>query len=155
MIDADASLADTVSMHKRLLVLLAALALLPALAGAQSNGYYSPLIVIPRLGIDQNAQRTLATGPVVYYYDGDTIGIAGHDVTPVPGYDGHGPFRHIELLVKGDAVYVNHVLYRVVKHAVVRPNSTWVLNWKGVVLSACYPAYSAAYRWVVFAAPAK
>ena len=146
-------------MPKRLVVLLAlavsllASAFLPSLASAKSAGYYSPLIVIPRLHIHQDAQRTLATGPVVYYYDGDTIGIAGHDVTPVPGYGDHGPFRYIYLLQPGDAVYVNHVLYRVVKHAIVRPNETWVLNWKGVVLSACYPAHSAAFRYVIFARP--
>ncbi|MGH2486435.1 MAG: sortase [Ktedonobacterales bacterium] len=131
------------------------LVLAPSAALARGKGYYSPLIVIPRLGIDQKAQATLAAGPVVYYYDQGTgtIGIAGHDVTPVPGYSGHGPFRYIYLLQKGDAVYVNHFRYHVVGHAIVRPNSTWVLNFKGVVLSACYPAHSAAYRYVVFAAP--
>jgi hypothetical protein len=35
--------------------------------------------------------------------------------------------------------------------AVVRPWETWVLNYRGLVLSACTPAGSASYRFVVFA----
>jgi sortase (surface protein transpeptidase) len=136
-----------------LTVVLAAVSLAP-LAGARSqhaNGHYSPLIVIPRLGIRQEAQASLETGPIVYYYDEDTIGIAGHNVTPVPGYNGHGPFHYLKTMQVGDDVYVNHWHYVVVKKETVRPWDTSILDFKGVVLSACYPDHSANYRTAVFA----
>jgi sortase (surface protein transpeptidase) len=133
---------------------LACAALAP-FAGAHGTGHYSPLIVIPRLGIHQEAQASLATGPIVYFYDkaAGTIGIAGHNVTPVAGYNGHGPFHYLKTMKVGDDVYVNHVHYRV-KHVLIRrPTDTSVLDFKGVILSACYPDHSAAWRTIVQAAP--
>lgn len=146
-------------MTKRLkqsLLILLAVAVSAAVApeaDARAEGYYSPRIQIPRLGIDQKAQRTLATGPIVYYNDEDTIGIAAHNVTPVRGYDGHGPFHHLHSLRLGDTIIVNGWRYKVAKKLIIRPTETWVLNWKGVVLSACYPDYSAAFRKIVLAKP--
>ena len=159
-IDPSLFLADNEPMSQRLLLsVLAALALAAAIiapvAGASQKGYYSPLIVIPSIGVHQIAQRTLATGPVVYYYNQDTgtIGIAGHNVTPVAGYNGHGPFHFLKFIKLGADVYVNHVHYRVVKKIVALPSEARkLLNFHGVVLSACYPDYSAQYRTVVFAA---
>lgn len=138
-----------------LIALIALAAALAPGAEARSDGYYSPQVVIPRLGVNQKAQRTLATGPVVYYYDGDTIGLAAHNVTSVAGYNGHGPFHYLHSLQIGDPLFVNGTRYEVAKKLVIRPTETWVLNWKGVVLSACYPDNSAAFRKVVLAREVK
>jgi sortase (surface protein transpeptidase) len=145
----------TKRLPKPLLIalLIAVSAAIAPQANARADGYYSPQITIPRLGINQKAQRTLATGPVVYYHDADTIGIAAHNVTPVSGYNGHGPFHYLHSLQTGDTVIVNGWRYKVAKKLIIRPNQTWVLNWKGVILSACYPDHSAAFRKVVLASP--
>ena len=42
--------------------------------------------------------------------------------------------------------------YVVHRKAIVRPWQIWVLRYRGLVLSACHPAGSSAYRYVVFAA---
>jgi sortase (surface protein transpeptidase) len=148
-----------VPMTKRLaslaLLLSLACAAFAPFAGAHGTGHYSPLIVIPKLGVHQEAQASLATGPIVYYYDKatGTIGIAGHNVTPVAGYNGHGPFHFLKFMHIGDDVYVNHVHYRV-KHILIRrPTDTSVLDFHGIVLSACYPDHSANWRTIVQAAP--
>lgn len=37
---------------------------------------------------------------------GQPVVIRGHDVTPVPGYDGHGPFYRLHLMRRGDLVTI-------------------------------------------------
>lgn len=82
---------------------------------------------------------------------GTTV-ISGHRTT-------HGaPFRHIDRLHRGDVLRLRTRWgtwrYRVRRKAVVRPEAVWVSEDRGMeqlVLTACHPPYSAAYRYVVFA----
>ena len=104
-------------------------------------------ISIPRLGLDVPLAARLDHGPQVYYQDGDTVAIAGHRTT-----HSH-PFLHLPRLRRGDVIRVRGVAYTVRRTAVVRPWEVWVLDYSGLVLSACHPAGSASYRFVVFAAP--
>ena len=81
-----------------------------------------------------------------------TVVISGHRTT-------YGaPFRHIDELHKGDQLTLKSPWgtwrYKVYRKAVVRPTELWVtrnLGYEQVVLTACHPPYSAAYRYVVFA----
>ncbi len=123
-------------------------ALLAGLALAGPAGAAPARLVIPRLGLDLALTANLADGPQVFYRDADTIAIAAHRTTHTH------PFLHLPNLRRGDAIAVAGIGYRVRKTVIVRPWQTWVLRYRGVVLSACYPAGSAAYRIVVLAAPA-
>ena len=84
---------------------------------------------------------------------GRTVGIAGHRTTF------GAPFRHIDGLRKGDEVKLRLPYatfhYTVFGHKIV-DNGDWrIIKDRGfdlLVLSACHPLYSAAQRWVVFAA---
>lgn len=105
-------------------------------------------IIIPRLGVDAALARDVDDGPSLYYRDADTIAVAGHRTT-----HGH-PFLYLPRLRAGDSVYVSGRAFVVRRRAVVRPWEVWVLRYPGLVLSACHPAGSAEYRFVVFAAPA-
>lgn len=136
-----------------ILTILAALAAAPS-AGArtdasQASQAYQPWLTIPKLGLDLRTGANLNEGPWVYYRDGDTLGIAGHRTT-----HSH-PFLHLPRLVPGDVLFVADQRYVVRRTLTVRASETWVLNFKGVVLSACHPPGSAAYRYVVLAAPQK
>jgi|RhiMetStandDraft_4_1073278.scaffolds.fasta_scaffold58928_1 hypothetical protein len=104
---------------------------------------------IPRLGLDVALTRDLAYGPKVYYRDRDTVAIAGHRTTHTH------PFLYLPRLRRGDAIFLGAKKYLVRRSAVVRPWQIWVLRYRGLVLSACHPAGSSAYRYVVFAAPAR
>ncbi|MFN2628277.1 MAG: sortase domain-bontaining protein [Gaiellaceae bacterium] len=104
------------------------------------------MLVIPRLHLDVAIQPTLSRGPIVYYRDTDTLAIAGHRTTHTH------PFLHLPDLRFGDRIKVGSVRY-VVRHSrIVLPSQLWVLRYKGLVVSACYPAGSSRYRYVVFAA---
>ncbi len=105
------------------------------------------LLEIPRLGLAARLASTLDGGPYAYYQDRDTLGIAGHRTT----YS--RPFARLPLLRRGDRIRVDGAHFVVRRTAVVRPWETWILRFRGLVLSACHPAGSAAYRYVVFAAP--
>ena len=118
----------------------------PAVAG-HARDATSARIVIPKLGLDVPLGRSLAEGPWLYYRDADTIAIAGHRTT----YS--HPFLNLPLLRRGDAISVAGKSFRVRRTVVVRPHEVWVLRYRGLVLSACHPAGSAAYRFVVLAAP--
>jgi LPXTG-site transpeptidase (sortase) family protein len=73
-------------------------------------------ISIPRIGIKSMpwyqgaSQATLSWGPAHYADTGlpgcgsCTVAIAGHRVTPVPGYGDHGPFRYVDRLRPGDTI---------------------------------------------------
>lgn len=105
-------------------------------------------ITIPRLGLDLRLAGSLDEGPYAYYQDSDTLAVAGHRTT-------HSrPFSRLPTLRRGDEIRVGGVRFVVRRSSVVRPWETWVLRFRGLVLSACTPAGSAAYRYVVFAAPA-
>jgi sortase (surface protein transpeptidase) len=106
-------------------------------------------LVIPKLRLDVAVAKRLEQGPQVYYRDGDTIGIAGHRTTYTR------PFHSLPRLHRGDVIKLGSVRFRVRRTVVVRPWQVWILRWRGLVLSACHPAGSAAHRFVVLAAPVR
>jgi hypothetical protein len=69
----------------------------------------------------------LATGPVwdlshpARPGEGETMVIDGHDVTPVPGYDGHGPFYRLYLLRPGDLATIRWKGVRYTYRFVTKP----------------------------------
>jgi sortase (surface protein transpeptidase) len=82
---------------------------------------------------------------MAYFRDADTVAIAGHRTT-------HSrPFYNLDRLRKRDLVRALGVNYYVTKKIVVRPWEIWPLNHAGLVLSACTPRGSAAYRLVIVA----
>lgn len=118
-----------------------------ALASPTAASPWGATLVIPRLGLETRLAPSLNEGPYAYYQDHDTLAVAGHRTT-------YGrPFSSLPLLRRGDKIRVDGALFVVRRSAVVRPWETWVLRFRGLVLSACHPAGSAAYRYVVFAAP--
>jgi sortase A len=104
--------------------------------------------VIPRIGLDMALSPSLDGGPTIYYRDADTLAIAGHRTT------WSHPFNRLPALHRGDVIQVGTRVFRVRRAAIVRPWQTWIVRYRGLVLSTCYPAGSDAYRYVVFAAPA-
>jgi sortase A len=102
---------------------------------------------VPRLGLDVSIAKRLEQGPRIYYRDTDTIGIAGHRTTYTR------PFRRLPTLRPGDVVRLGGATFRVRRTVIVPPWEVWILRWRGLVLSACHPAGSAAYRFVVLASP--
>ena len=118
-----------------------------ALAGPAAASSHGSTLVIPRLGLSTRLAPSLNEGPYAYYQDDDTLAIAGHRTT-------HSrPFSQLQLLRRGDRISLDGMQFLVRRTAVVRPWETWILRFRGLVLSACHPAGSAAYRYVVFAAP--
>jgi sortase (surface protein transpeptidase) len=128
------------------LLAVAALGLAFAGPGATAQAAGAPHIVIPRIGLNVPLSRTLDGGPIVYYRDADTLAIAGHRTT------WSHPFNQLPALRRGDIIRVGVHVYRVRRATTVRPWQTWIVNYRGLVLSTCYPAGSDAYRYVVFAA---
>ena len=118
-----------------------------ALAGPTAASPHGSSLVIPRLGLDTRLAPSLNQGPYAYYQDADTLAIAGHRTTY------RRPFSQLPLLRRGDRIRVDDVVFVVRRTAVVRPWETWILRYRGLVLSACHPAGSADFRYVVFAAP--
>jgi sortase (surface protein transpeptidase) len=104
-------------------------------------------LVIPKLGLNVAVAKQLNNGPAVYFRDADTIGIAGHRTTYTR------PFNRLPRLQRGDLIRFGGKAYRVRRTAIIRPWEVWVLRYKGIVLSACHPAGSAAYRFVAIGAP--
>jgi sortase (surface protein transpeptidase) len=104
-------------------------------------------LVVPRLGLDVPVAKQLEQGPRIYYRDADTIAVAGHRTTYTR------PFRRLPALRPGDVVRLGRTAFRVKRTVIVRPWEVWILRWRGLVLSACHPAGSAAYRFVVLARP--
>ena len=131
------------SRSRRVLIVLGA-----GLALASPASAAGERIAIPRLGLDVPLAASLAKGPQLYYRDSDTVAIAGHRTTHTH------PFLHLPRLRRGDRIRVAGRTYVVRRTVVVRPTEVWVLRYAGLVLSACHPAGSAAFRFVVFAAPA-
>lgn len=106
-------------------------------------------LVIPKLGLDVPVASSLDEGPQLYFRDVDTIGIAGHRTTYTR------PFHNLPRLRRGDLIRLDRRVFRVSKTAVIRPWEVWVLRHRGLVLSACHPAGSAAFRFVVVASPVR
>jgi sortase A len=106
-------------------------------------------LVIPKLGLDVAVAKQLNDGPTVYYRDANTIGIAGHRTTYTR------PFNRLPELRRGDLIRLSGRAYRVRRTLVIRPWQVWVLRHRGLVLSACHPAGSAAFRFVVVATPVR
>jgi sortase (surface protein transpeptidase) len=103
-------------------------------------------LFIPRIGLLAEVNtRSIDAGPMAYFRDADTVAIAGHRTT-------HSrPFYNLDRLRKRDLVRALGVNYYVTKKIVVRPWEIWPLNHAGLVLSACTPRGSAAYRLVIVA----
>lgn len=123
-------------------------------------------ISMPTIGVHALIGTSLAHGPI--YWDrvgrpgqGTTIAIAGHDVTPVPGFQGHGPFHDIDQLRKGDPVTITwhgtpHA-YRVSGQRVFDATNLHIADltrYERVLLTTCWPRGSSKYRLVVYALPA-
>ena len=132
------------SFRTRVSTAIAAVSLGLALAGP-GGAAPAPHIVIPRLGLNMPLSRTLDGGPQVYYRDSDTLAIAAHRTT------WSHPFNQLPALRRGDVIRVGVRVFRVRRMRIVRPWSTWIVNYRGLVLSTCHPAGSDAYRYVVFA----
>jgi sortase A len=117
---------------------------------------------IPRIGVKYTFlqgtdEDTLTRGPG--HYDGTampgqgtTVGVAGHRTT----YE--APFRNIDRLKTGDPIVLTMpygtFTYQVTGHRIVQPSDTSVLRPAGhdkLVLTACWPLYSAAKRIAVSA----
>lgn len=86
---------------------------------------------------------------------GDTVAIAGHRITHTH------PFYYLERLRPGDPIYVTyrgHVYrYRVLGHRVLPSSDLHIadaVGYERLLLTACTPRGSAAYRLVVEARPA-
>ncbi len=126
---------------------LAVAACVAGLTVVSSAAAAAPHLRIPRLDLNVALAPDLAYGPHLYYRSSTTVAIAGHRTTHTH------PFRHLDELRRGDAIWVGDTLYRVRQTVVVRPWQVWVLRYHGLVLSACTPPGSAAYRIVVLAAP--
>lgn len=131
----------------------------------------TPHLLVPRMDIDMPivdgiSEDKLAKGVGRYTWTAKVggqgnLGLAGHR-TSSPA-----PFRHLDILVPGDAVGIvwRGVLYRYqveqpdgaepgVGHLVVKPNDVGVLDsrgYGGLTLTTCHPVGSAATRLVVFA----
>jgi sortase A len=120
-------------------------------------------IVIPRIHLHMvvvqgTSTADLERGPGHYAITsrpglGGTIAIAGHRTTYL------APFRHIDELRRGDRIYLRMPYgtfgYVVYGKAVVDPHDWSILRRRGfekLVLTACYPLYSASHRIVVFSA---
>jgi sortase (surface protein transpeptidase) len=102
-------------------------------------------IYIPKIKLFVPISKNLNDGPIKWYQDEDTVALAGHRTTHSK------PFSELHRLSPGDLIRTGRKNFRVAKTVVIRPWEMWVLNWKGLVLSACTPKGSAAFRIVVFA----
>jgi hypothetical protein len=87
---------------------------------------------------------------------GETMLVEGHDVTPVPGYDGHGPFYNLYLVKPGDLMKIkwNGVwrTYRFVRRPTAYPQSrgnNYIARYatkhprvETVFIRCCWPRYT-------------
>jgi LPXTG-site transpeptidase (sortase) family protein len=124
-------------------------------------------ISIPKIGVTAKIGSQLSRGPVYWQRvgrpgQGTTIAIAAHDVTPVPGFRGHGPFHDINRLVRGDRVTVTHAgkryAYRVTGRRLIPGTNMHIADltrYERLLLTTCWPRGSSKYRLVVYAQPAK
>lgn len=120
-----------------------------ALALAIAGPVSAARLVIPSMGFRGETMGSLDAGPWMYWHDADTIAIAGHRTT-----HSH-PFLRLNELRRGDRIELGKARYVVARVSVVRASEVWVLNWKGLILSACSrrdgSPTSLTYRIVVMA----
>lgn len=155
-------------MRRVSLIIAAALVgltfILPASAARSSA---RDTISIPRIGVTAEIGADLSRGAIYWQRvgrpgQGTTIAIAAHDITPVPGFGGHGPFHDINRLTKGNNVTVTHAgrryAYRVTGRRVLPSTDMHMADltrYERLLLTTCWPRGSSKYRLVVYARPAK
>jgi sortase A len=118
----------------------------------------APLRQLPKRGTGERV-LDVSVGHLPSTYGpgmGGTVALFGHRVTPTLGLP-HGPFRYIDRLKRGDRIIVRmpygRYAYRVRGHRVVRADA-WSafkpkLDGDVLLLAACHPPGSAAFRYVV------
>jgi sortase A len=128
----------------------------------------TPAISVPALGIraaiESNVNASSLAAGAGHYPgtgwpgQGQTIGLAGHDVTLVPAAEGGHVFHGLIAARVGERVYIRWhdrtFIYRITGHEVVRPTAVDVLRdvgYERLVMTTCYPPGSAAFRLVTFA----
>ena len=144
---------------------LVGLVFVPPVPAARSSAREA--ISIPKIGVTAKIGIRLSRGAIYWQRvgrpgQGTTIAIAAHDITPVPGFRGHGPFHDINRLVKGDKVTVTHAgkryAYRVTARRVIPGTNMHIADltrYERLLLTTCWPRGSSKYRLVVYARPAK
>jgi LPXTG-site transpeptidase (sortase) family protein len=122
-------------------------------------------IAIPKIGVHALIGESLDRGPIYWPQvgrpgQGTTVAIAGHDVTPVAGFNGHGPFHDIDRLTSGDRIQVTthgkRHLYRVTGRRVLSARNLHIADLtrhERLLLTTCWPRGSSVYRLVVYALP--
>jgi sortase (surface protein transpeptidase) len=140
------------------LVTLAATSL-AALAFVTAANADTARLTIPALGIFNKpigvGEGSLAYGPVWDLFPTrptrhTTVVLAGHDVTPVPGYGNHGPFHDLVALKKGYLIEITWhsrlYRYRVARDPFYQPENDWqlvVIEGQGAVwLYSCWPRHT-------------
>ena len=144
--------------------LVGLIAALPATA-ARSPAHEA--ISIPKLGVTARIGTLLSRGAIYWSRvgrpgQGTTIALAAHDITPVPGFSGHGPFHDIDRLARGDKITVTHggrrYAYRVTGRRVIAASNRHIADltrYERLLLTTCWPRGSSTYRLVVYARPAR
>jgi len=153
-------------MRRVSLTLIVVLGLTLAFAAtAGAHRAETQTVSIPSIGISAVIGDSLAHGPVYWPSvgrpgQGTTVALAGHDITPVPGFDGHGPFHDIDRLRKGDRIYVSsngtRHGYRVTGSRVIPATDLHIADLtrhERLLLTTCWPRGSSQYRLVVYARP--
>jgi len=150
---------------RRASLIAAALALGLAIA-LPGNAAHTQTISIPHIRVTATVGTDLARGAVFWPRvgrpgQGTTIAIAAHDVTPVPGFHGHGPFHDINELRPGDRIYLTwngkQYAYQVTGHRLFRSTNLHIADltrYERLLLTTCWPRGSSKYRLVVYARPA-
>jgi sortase (surface protein transpeptidase) len=149
-------------------LLIVGLALAVPVAGSAagpSPGQRSPeqaRILIPAIAVYATVGTDLMRGPAWWPQSTrpdrhGVVAIAAHDVTPVPGFGWHGPFRFIYRLRPGNRITLvwHRVRYEyVMTGRRVLPDTylyPFPVDGDWLVLSTCWPAGSAVNRMYVYA----
>jgi LPXTG-site transpeptidase (sortase) family protein len=154
-------------MNMRKVSLITAVAVLGLTFVVPAGASVAPTtIAIPRIGVTAAIGTRLDRGPIFWPRvgrpgQGTTVAIAAHDVTPVPGFHGHGPFHDINDLRNGDRIYISRAgerhPYRVTGQKHVLATNLHIADltrYERVLLTTCWPRGSSKYRLVVYARPA-
>jgi LPXTG-site transpeptidase (sortase) family protein len=153
-------------MRKVSLITVAVVVGLTFALPAHAAGRAPEAISIPSIGVSAAIGESLDRGPVFWPRvgrpgQGTTIAIAAHNVTSVPGFDGHGPFHDIDQLRERDRIFLTshgrRHAYVVTGRRVIRSTNLHMADltrYERVLLTTCWPRGSSAYRLVVYARPA-